>query len=198
VRKGMTMSGAQLAAVIHRMLVDLDGVPSIPLIVSRAAKGDYAPLNRAGAGDLSVSPQLMYWSIWCNEPWTGLDASGPWGTAFDSYTTAFIAQFRRGCTFMPKRAEPRSLWTFPSSKNVPVLVLAGGADPQDPITNVPDLKRNFPDSRAAVLPHVGHSFGVGGCVDEILTNFVKLDTTKGLLTNQCDSQIVVPPFQLDG
>ena len=27
-------------------------------------------------------------SIWCNEPWAGLDAKGPWGTDFDSYTTA--------------------------------------------------------------------------------------------------------------
>lgn len=198
VRKGVTMTGAQFAAVIHRMLVDLDGVPSIPLIVSRAARGDYAPLNSAGAGDLNVSPLLMYWSIWCSEPWTGLNAKGPWGTAFDSYTAAFIAQFRHGCTFMPKRAEPGSLWAFPSSKHVPVLVVSGGADPQDPITNMPDLKRSFPDSRAAILPHIGHSFGLGGCVDEILTNFVKRDTTRGLITSQCDSQIVVPPFTLAG
>jgi hypothetical protein len=45
---------------------------------------------------------------------------------------------------------------------------------------------------------MGHSFGLGGCVDEILTNFVKRDTTRGLITSQCDSQIVVPPFTLAG
>ena len=138
----------------------------------------------------------MYWSIWCNEPWAGLDAEGPWGTEFDSYTAAFIAQIRWGCTFMPKRTERRSLWTFPSSKRVPVLVFAGGADPQDPISNLPDLQRNFADSRAVILPHIGHNFGLGGCVDSIITNFVTRRTTKGLITRQCDSQIVVPPFQL--
>jgi pimeloyl-ACP methyl ester carboxylesterase len=196
IRKGATMTGVQLAAVIHRLLLDLDGAPSIPLVVSRAAKGDYAPLIKAGRGDLSVSGQLMYWSIWCNEPWAGLDAQPPWGTAFDTYTAAFIGQIRQGCTFMPKRAEPRSLWTFPSSKRAPVLVFAGGADPQDPISNLPNLQRNFPDSRAVILPHIGHNFGLGGCVDSIMTNFVARNTTKGLLTTQCDSQIVVPPFKL--
>jgi pimeloyl-ACP methyl ester carboxylesterase len=189
-------TGVQLAAVIHRLLLDLDGVPSIPLVVSRAAKGDYAPLTKAGSGDLGVTGQLMYWSIWCNEPWAGLDAEGPWGTEFDTYTAAFIAQIRQGCTFMPKRAEPRSLWTFPSSKRVPVLVFSGGADPQDPISNLPNLQRNFPDSRAVILPHIGHGFGLGGCVDAIITNFVARDTTRGLVTTQCDSQIVVPPFKL--
>ena len=198
VRKGVTMSGVQLAAVVHSMLVDASKAPAIPRLVSRAAQGDYGPLNEAGKGDLGFSPQIMYWSIWCSEPWTGIDAKGPWGTAFDSYTTAFVSTFRTGCTFMPRRAEPRSLWTFPASKRVPVLVFAGGADPQDPIGNLPDLKRNFPDSRAVVLPHIGHSFGIGGCVDLIMTNFVSRATTKGLLTTQCNSQIVVPPFALGG
>jgi pimeloyl-ACP methyl ester carboxylesterase len=197
IRKGITMTGVKLASVVHSMLVDASKAPSIPLLVSRAAKGDYGPLNQAGTGDLKFSPQIMYWSIWCNEPWTGLNASGPWATAFDSYTQAFINTFRKGCTFMPKRAEPRSLWTFPSSTRVPVLVFEGGADPQDPITNLPDLKRNFPDSRAVILPHTGHAFGIGGCVDLIMTNFVARATTRGVLTTQCNSRVVVPPFQLN-
>jgi pimeloyl-ACP methyl ester carboxylesterase len=195
-RERTTMTGVQFASIIHRMLLDLDGAPSIPLVVSRAAEGDFAPLNRAGGGDLGVSPQLMYWSTWCNEPWTGLDAKGPWGSAFDSYTAAFIAQIRRGCTFIPRRPEPRSLWTFPSSTRVPVLAIAGGADPQDPITNLPDLKRSFADSQVVVLPRVGHNFGLGYCIDDILTDFVTRATTKRLVTTRCESSIVVAPFEL--
>ena len=102
-------------------------------------------------------------SIWCNEPWTGLDAKGPWGTDFDSYTAAKIAAFRNACSSVPKRAEPRSLWTLPASSPVPVLALVGGADPQDPVTNLSDLKQHFPDSRTVIFPHVGHQFGIGGC-----------------------------------
>ena len=196
IRKGRTMTGVDLASVVHSMLVDASKAPSIPLLVSRAAKGDYGPLDRAGNGDLSFSTKLMYWSIWCNELWAGLDADGPWGTGFDSYTKAFIDTFRAGCAFMPRRAEPRSPWTFPSSGRVPVLAFVGGADPEDPIGNLPDLERNFPDSRAVILPHVGHALGLGGCLDEIMTSFVARDTTRGLRTTQCSSQVVAPPFEL--
>ena len=197
IRTGMTMTGIQFASVIHGMLVDASKAPSIPLVVSRAANGDYAPLNRAGPGDLGTSPLLMYWSIWCNEPWAGLNANGPWGTAFDSYTTAFIAQFRLGCTFMPKRNEPRSLWTFPSSTRVPLLAITGAADPQDPLTNLPDLKRDFPDSRAVILAHTGHELDLGGCVGQITANFIDRGTTKKLDT-RCASTIAAPRFRLAG
>jgi pimeloyl-ACP methyl ester carboxylesterase len=197
IRKGVTMTGAQFAAVVHGMLADASRAPAIPLVVSSAAKGDYAPLNQAGQGDMGANPLLMYWSIWCNEPWAGLDANGPWGTAFDSYTTAFIAQFRWGCTFMPKRAEPRSFWTFPSSTRVPVLAITGDLDPQDPITNLPDLKRNFPDSRAVILAGTAHELPLGGCIDQIEASFIDSGTTRDLDTG-CAATIAAPPFRLSG
>ncbi|MES1248642.1 MAG: alpha/beta fold hydrolase [Actinomycetota bacterium] len=198
VKKGVRMSGVQLASVVHRMLLDSGEATSIPLVVTHAAQGDYAPLLRQGAGDIGVTTQVMYWSIWCNEPWAGLDARGPWGTMFDSYTTAFVGTLRRGCTFMPERAEPASAWTFPSSGRVPLLVFAGGTDPQDPISNLPELTRNFRDSRAVVLPYIGHSFGIGGCVDEIMTNFVARATTKKLVSDQCNAYLRTPSFPVTG
>jgi pimeloyl-ACP methyl ester carboxylesterase len=133
-------------------------------------------------------------SIWCNEPWTGLNATGPWGTDFDSYSSDRIAAFRQACSSVPKRAEPRSLWTLPASSRVPVLALVGGADPQDPLANLSDLKQHFPDSRTIVFPHIGHQFGIGGCADPILADFVERATTTGLDTTACDGAVVVPPF----
>jgi pimeloyl-ACP methyl ester carboxylesterase len=196
--KGVVMTGDRFASVVHSMLIDLKNAVSIPLIVSRAAKGDYSPLNSHGPGDLGeVSLQLMTWSVWCNEPWAGLQAKGPWGTQFDSYTAARIQDFRQGCTFMPRRAEPRALWTLPSNSRVPVLAVNGGADPQDPTTNLGDLKRHFPDSRVVTLPHTGHQFGAPACVSQIITGFVGHGTTKSLKTG-CAQEVVVPPFPLTG
>ena len=190
--EGETMTGDQLAWAVQRLLVDEQEAASIPLVVSRAAAGDYAPLVDAGPGS-SEGDQLMSQWIWCSEPWVGLDAKGPWGTAFDSYTAARIALLARRCTALPRRAEPRSLWTFPSSKRVPVLAIAGGADPQDPIVNLPGLKRHFPDSRAVILPYAGHHWSIGGCVGLITANFVDSGTTAGLDTS-CTSTILPPPF----
>ena len=159
------MSGDQLASVVHWMLRDVNTAVSIPLVVSHAAKGDYGPLEHADSGDLDIGDlNLMGASIWCSEPWAGLDAKGPWGTDFDSYTTALIANFRQECSSVPKRAEPRSLWTLPLSSRTPVIALVGGADPQDPVTNLSDLKRHFPDSRTVVLPHLGHDLSWDGGV----------------------------------
>ena len=188
-------SGDELASVVHVMLLDGTKAVSIPLVISHAAAGDYAPLEHAGSGDLNPSLGLMS-SIWCNEPWAGLDATGPWGTEFDSYTTAQIAAFRHHCNSVPKRAEPGSLWRLPTSSRVPVLAFVGGADPQDPLTNLSDLKQHFPDSRTVIFAHVGHSFGIGGCVDEMMADLVDRDTTKGLNTTLCNGAVVVPPFPL--
>ena len=96
----------------------------------------------------------------------------------------------------PKRTEPRSLWTLPVSSRVPVLAYVGGADPQDPITNLPNLKQHFPDSRTVILPHTGHRFYIGSCLDQMMADFVAHGTTKGLDTTRCDGLVVVPPFEL--
>ena len=188
-------TGDEFAAVVHAMLRDMEKAVSIPLVVSRAAKGDYGPLDRAGSGDLNPRLGLMT-SIWCNEPWVGLDAKGPWNTQFDSYTTAQIAAFRDQCDSAPKRAEPRSLWTLPPRSSVPVIAFVGGADPQDPVTNLSGLKQHFPDSRTVVFPRIGHDFNIGGCVDEIIADLADRGTTTGVDTTRCEGAVAVPPFVL--
>ncbi|HEV8459695.1 MAG TPA: alpha/beta fold hydrolase [Gaiellaceae bacterium] len=191
------MTGDQFASVVHTMLLDLESAVSIPLVVTRAAAGDYGALDSEGSADLSIGKLGRMSSIWCNEPWVGLDATGPWGTDFDSYTTARIAAFRQACGSIPKRAEPRPLWTLPRASRVPVLAVAGGADPQDPPENLDGLKQHFPDSRVLVLPHIGHQFHIGGCFEPIMAAFVSRGTTKGLDLSACDGVVVVPPFPTD-
>ena len=96
------MTGNELASIVHAMLLDLQKAVSIPLVISRAATGDYRPLEQAGPRGLDADLNLMGSSIWCNEPWTGIDATGPWGTQFDSYTTARIAALRQNCSLRPE------------------------------------------------------------------------------------------------
>ena len=192
------MTGNELASIVHAMLLDLQQAVSIPLVVSRAATDDYTPLDEAGPGGLDADLNRMGSSIWCNEPWTRIDTSGPWGTEFDSYTTAWVTALRKSCSSAPKRAEPRSLWMLPTTSSVPVLAFAGGADPQDPPGNLSDLHRHFPDSRTVTFPHIGHQWSIGGCFDQIVTDFVDRGTTTGLDTTRCSGAVAVPPFPLAG
>ena len=77
-----------------------------------------------------------------------------------------------------------------------VLAFAGGADPQDPVGNLSDLEQHFPDSRIVTFPHIGHQWSIGGCFDQIVTDFVDGGTTKGLDATRCSGAVVVPPFPL--
>lgn len=186
-------TGRGLAGVVQSMLLDAATATAIPHLVTRAAAGDYVPLNqRIEQGGPIL--QLMYWSIWCNEPWVGLGAKGPWHTDFDSYTRASVADHRNTCNLLPKRAEPRAAWTFPSSR-VPLLALAGGADPQDPIENLPALKRSFPASRTIVVPGYGHTVGQYGCLAGVVARFVARGTAAGLDT-RCVRAIRPPRFSV--
>jgi pimeloyl-ACP methyl ester carboxylesterase len=186
-------TGTGLAGVVQSMLVDASTAAAIPLLVSRAARGDYRVLNthiQAGSGSID----LMFYSIWCSEPWVGLGARAPWHTDFDSYTTASIAHHREVCKWVPKRAEPASAWTLPHS-TTPVLLLAGGADPQDPLANFPRLRAVFPNSRAIVVPHYGHTVAQFGCMSGLVSTFVIAGTAKKLDT-RCVRAITAPSFAL--
>ena len=80
------MTGDQLASVVHVMLLDLEKAVSIPLVVSRAAKGDYAPLEQAGPGDLDGRPEPHGLVDLVQRALGRARCEGPWGTDFDSYT----------------------------------------------------------------------------------------------------------------
>ena len=190
----MTMSGDELAGVVQTMLLDVRTASEIPLVVARAAAGDYGPLNeQVEPGD--VDHQVMFWSIWCNEPWVGLGAKGPWHTDFDGYTAKTIAGYRQACRAVPKRTEPPSAWTLPSRSEVPMLVLAGGADPQDPAANLPGLRTTFPNARVIVVPGYGHAVGQYGCLGGLVSDFIDRASAVGLAT-RCVRAIDPPPFDL--
>jgi pimeloyl-ACP methyl ester carboxylesterase len=100
------------------------------------------------------------------------------------------------CDSAPKRREPRPLWTLPTASAVPLIAFVGGADPQDPFTNLSGLKEHFPDSRTVAFPRIGHDFNIGGCVDEIMADFADRGTTRGVDATRCAGAVVVPPFVL--
>ena len=91
------MSGDQLASVVHKMLRDVNTAVSIPLVVRRCRERRLRAPRAGGFGDLDIGDlTVMGSSIWCSEPWAGLDARGPWGTDFDTYATAYIADVSKG------------------------------------------------------------------------------------------------------
>jgi hypothetical protein len=77
---------------------------------------------------------------------------------------------------------------------VPVLVLAGTADPQAS----PDRAlwaRLFPDGREVVVPGGAHGVASTGCIPGLIAGFVARGSARGLAT-ACAERPVVPRFEL--
>jgi TAP-like protein len=187
------LSGDGLAGVVQQMTLSSEAAAAIPLVVSRAARGDRELLSMyVASGGLTRS--VMFWAIWCNEPWVGLDAHGPWHTYLDGWTTAALAQYRAVCSYFPRRVENPSDWKRPRS-SVPLLALVGGADPQDPVENLAGLRRAMPASRIIVVPGQGHTIGQYGCLGELVARFIDRGSARTLDT-RCTRGARPPAFAL--
>ncbi|HET8952706.1 MAG TPA: alpha/beta hydrolase, partial [Solirubrobacteraceae bacterium] len=189
----VTLTGDGLAGLIQSLTLSASSAASIPLAVARAARGDYAPLARQLPSSGADSP-LMFWSIWCNERWVGLDARGPWGTYLDGYAAAQLERYRSVCAYVPDHAEPASNLARVRS-SVPVLALVGGADPQDPAANVAGLGAAMPKARVVVLPEHGHGVGQYGCLPNLVSLFVARGSA-ARLDVRCVRATEPPPFAL--
>ena len=189
----LTLSGNDLAGLIQSMTLNAASAAWIPLVVSRVARGDYAPLVGQIPSSGGENP-LMYWSIWCNERWVGLDASGPWGTYLDGYVASQLENYRSACAYVPDHTEPVSNLARVRS-NVPALALVGGADPQDPAGNIAGLGAAMPKARVVVVPEHGHGVGQYGCLPRLVALFVDR-ASAATLDTRCVRTIKAPPFAL--
>jgi pimeloyl-ACP methyl ester carboxylesterase len=193
IRPDVTLTGNDLAGLIQSMTRSASSAASIPLAVARAVRGDYATLARQIPGAGADSP-LMFWSIWCNERWVGLDARGPWGTYLDGYVASQLERYRSVCAYVPEHAEPVSNLVRVRS-SVPVLALVGGADPQDPAANVAGLGAAMPKARVVVLAEHGHGVGQYGCLPNLVSLFVERGSA-ATLDVRCVRATRPPPFAL--
>jgi pimeloyl-ACP methyl ester carboxylesterase len=187
------LTGDGLAGVVQSLTLTDEGAAVVPSLVTRLARGDLGALRDHVGGE--PTRQVMFWAVWCNEPWVGLDAKGPWHSYLDGYTVADLASYNAACALVPKHAEPAALWRAPHS-NVPLLALVGGADPQDPIGNLNGLSRAFPTSRAVVVHGLGHAIGQYGCLGDLVARFIARRDPRSLDTS-CVRGIATAPFLLD-
>ena len=99
-------------------------------------------------GELDARSRLaMFWMILCGESWARSDVGrhGPRERRQLPGARHGRARrlFRRACAAVPRGAGP-SAHAGPWSSSVPVLLLAGAADPQDPPANLRGWRATSP------------------------------------------------------
>jgi pimeloyl-ACP methyl ester carboxylesterase len=174
----------------------------LPLVLHRAAAGDYAGLLDAWEASLPAgrlaARELMYWAIVCGEGWARADEAEVrrWaaGTSFLEDGLGQAKALQAVCPLLgPARPAPDT-GVVPRSR-VPVLFLVGGQDPQDPLENVEAAPASLPNAQILNVPGAGHGSLQYGCVPNVAARFF----TAHRLTSSdraCAARVVPPPFAM--
>jgi pimeloyl-ACP methyl ester carboxylesterase len=79
---------------------------------------------------------------------------------------------------------------------VPVLMINGTADPQDPPVNMSGARQIWSNSRLLVEPGQSHSISLGAwlqCGADLVQAFIEHASVSGLNAG-CLAQVALPPF----
>ena len=179
-------------------MYDRDKAARIPLIVHRAAQGDFAPFLQQ-----AIAPSIpdfvadgMYLSVTCAEdvPFINQEEAAKLtaGNPFGNYR---VFQQTRACQVWPRGEIPTDFLN-PVSSNAPVLIFSGNMDPVTPPKYGEQVARYLPNSKHVVIPQAGH--GVDGltdpgCIDRIAIEFLDKGDAKNLDVS-CVDQMAPPPF----
>ena len=140
----------------------------------------------------------MSFEILCSEPWARADPGRVRRSGAGSYLAGVAGSrarlFAAACRFVPRGVVPAGE-AEPVPTDVPVLILAGGADPQDPPANMRGWRTLFPHGRLVVVRGATHGVLAEGCVALLAARFVERGTARGLDT-ACARRIEQPPFVL--
>jgi pimeloyl-ACP methyl ester carboxylesterase len=191
-----------LASAIQSALLNHETAAQLPYLLHLAYRDRWDELVRA----LPSSPQdeslelAMSLVIRCAEPWARFDPAEIARVAPASFDTAVQVRWATiqsaVCAYVPKgRIAPGE--ELPVRSDAPVLLLVGGADPQDPFENVADAPALFPNSQIVVVPGHGHSVTHLGCVGDVVARFVKAGTATHI-DSSCITSGGVPlaPFRV--
>ena len=186
------------AGVIHSKLLGADTAAAIPWLIHRAAAGHFEDV--AAGSDSSPTPNLvMSLEIRCTEAWARYDPAEVRRTGAGSYYMA--AQLSsalmqaQGCPFLPAGYAPPDD-AQPLHTSVPVLLLNGTADPQDPPSNVAGAPIEMPNSLEVPVPAQGHTVGHLGCLPAVVADFITTARVDAAAAQRCAEAVLPPPFQL--
>lgn len=198
----LVLNADDVASTIANLSETSAGAATIPYVLNAAAHGDYAPLGRAYSGglgaDLDARARLaMVWVVLCSEPWAASRPAATAAAARGSYlATSAIARaqlFEQACRVVPRGRVPAGSGAVVPT-DVPVLLLAGSADPLDPPANLRGWQRAFPEGRLVVVPGAAHGVLGEGCVPTIVDRFVARGSLDGLDVS-CARRVQLPALQ---
>jgi pimeloyl-ACP methyl ester carboxylesterase len=194
-----TITRAGVAQAIWSALAYPDRAHRLPLAITSAARGDFAPLRDL---DIATTPPRrryyngMHLSVVCAEEVL--------------QSTRLELQRASVGTFMPAERsleyhEACQRWGVPAADSgvrspvrsaVPTLIVSGGMDPITPPRWGAAAARTLSRSRHVVIPHLSHeSSGLHGaeCLDSLFARFLR-QPDPARVSTACVNAVRPPPF----
>jgi pimeloyl-ACP methyl ester carboxylesterase len=169
-----------------RFLFYGQGGGSLPLQVSRAVNGDFAPLVQMAIEQrLAIDDILamgLFFSVTCAEdlPYIteAMIGENTPGTFLGDYR---IRQQKDVCKLWPKGKVPADVHELVRS-DVPVLLLSGERDPVTPPEMAEQAASFLTNSLHVVVPRGAHGGG-GPCIESLIRDFIDRASVQGLDTS---------------
>ena len=177
------------------------GAAFLPLLVHRAAAGDFQPLAQAArlyGTFLTSTSDGFYQSVTCAEDVAFIREEDIPAAVAGTYLGDFrIRKQQAACEGWPVRDLGKEILA-PVVSDVPALLISGERDPATPAANGTQVARTLKNSLHLIITDAAHSTdGMQGtdCLDGVMTTFIESGTTRGLDTS-CVANIRRPDFVL--
>lgn len=196
---GQAIEHASFASTLRMMLFFPPTASRVPLVVHRAARGDFAPFvfdRMRLTGTLGNWISLgTFLSVLCTEDIAGLDPADVTTRADGTFLgTSWTDTLIATCAAWPPGTLPEN-YHEPVALDVPVLLLTGENDPSMPSSWAVAMGEAAP-ATTVVIPEGSHNFiGMTGaaCLVDLMTRFVERGTALELDTS-CARAMKRPPF----
>ena len=192
----VSMSRPIFAERLRLMLYNLRAASRVPLVLHRAAHGDWVPFAGATSAGVAGPPAAfaigMYLSVTCSE-------SIPVITDEDIAREApatFVGEERtrlhvQACREWPRGTIPPAYYS-PVTSDVPVLMLSGALDAATPARYATAAARTLPNSRQVLIPFAAHQYA-DACSRDLVAQFIERGSARTLDTG-CVETLRRPPF----
>jgi pimeloyl-ACP methyl ester carboxylesterase len=188
------------AEKIRNRMYSRESASRVPLLIHRAAEGDFAPFLKAVIpADRSKADFIadgMYLSVTCAEDVPFIDqeeaAKANAGNPFGNYR---VAQQTRACGLWPRGQIPAG-YHEPVRSDIPTLIISGQVDPVTPPERGEEVASQLPNARHLVIARAAHDLdGLINveCLDKVMLEFLAKGNAKELDT-ACIESVKAPAF----
>ncbi len=195
----LLLTGQAFGDMLRSILYSAELSRLAPIIIDRAADGDYRPLMGvsgfagAAADTMTLGATL---TIFCSEElarFTAEDLDRQKGPGLLGFQ--MVENLQTACEVWPKAPVPE-LYRQEIRVEAPALVLSGDLDPITPPRWGERMLEHLPNSKHMVAPATGHNVGPQGCASELMRDFVASGSLDGI-DGECLQEIERPSFFVD-